>query len=190
MARKMRSFLNLHSVVFLFFGVTFGACIMFLTGTVDSKAAFGFMGIIIGSGISATTSWLASRENRKQHWEMAAIDKRLEVHQEAYALWTQIVAAVHHENIGEVVGKGEEWWKNNCLYLDAESRNAFKNCLFSAMIHGDVLDGPRPRDEETNKMIKENWQILMKPGQTIPAGVALPDLGERELGHEFKTKQR
>ena len=186
MPGKMRSFLNLFTVVYLLFGVALGAGIMFLTGTIDSKAAFGFVGVIIGSLITGATSWLAARENRKQHWAIAAIDKRLEVHQEAYALWTRIVGALNDQNIAEVVSEGEKWWSQNCLYLDAASRQAFKSCLFSALLRKDLLNGPKPRDDETTKMIRKNWHDIMKPGQTLPAGVALPGMGEQELGPEHK----
>ena len=30
-------------------------------------------------------------------------------------------------------------------------------------------------------MIKESWATIMKPGQTLPAGVSLPGLSEQEL---------
>ncbi len=38
-------------------------------------------------------------------------------------------------------------------------------------------------------MIKENWQKIMKPGRTLPAGVALSHLGDRELSFEHISEQ-
>ena len=153
------------------------------------KAEIGFLRVIVGSGISATASWLAAKENRKQQWRIAAIDKRLEVHQPAYALCTRIAAIAWSGNIGEVVIEGEKWRQDNCMYLDATSRNAFKICLFSVMHHGDLLDVPRPRDEETNKKIKENWQKKMKPGRTQPADVTMPHLGIGKGSFEHISEQ-
>ena len=167
------------------------AVLMLLFEMIDSKAAFTLMGIIIGSGISAIVSLLVASENRKQQWELAALDKRLEVHQAAYAMWQRIVSAVYDsDQIGKVVVESKDWWNNNCLYLDAASRRAFRNCLFSASDHKDLLNGPQPRDEETKKMIKENWNTIMKPGETLPAGVALPDLGEQELSLEHTNQSK
>ncbi len=125
-------------------------------------------------------SWLTARENRKQQWALAALEKRLEVHQEAYALWRRIVAEVHEDKNVEVVVEANKWWNNNCLYLDVASRQAFRDCLSFAWNHKDLLL-IKPRDEETKKTIKESWDTIMKPGQTLPAGVGLTDLGEQEL---------
>ena len=96
-------------IVGFFVGAVFAAVIMLCLSMFDMKAGIGFLGVIVGSGISATASWLAAKENRTQQWGMAAIDKRLEVHQAAYALWTRIVATARSGNIGEVVIEGEKW---------------------------------------------------------------------------------
>ena len=165
------------------------AVLMLLFEMFDSKAAFTLIGVIIGSGVSAIVSLLTARENRKQQWELAALDKRLEVHQAAYAMWQRIVSVVYDsDQIGKVVVEAQDWWNNNCLYLDAASRHAFRNCLASALSHKDLLRGPQPRDGETKKMIKESWNTIMKPGETLPAGVALPDLEEQELSFEHKPE--
>ena len=177
---KIRNSISAEHIVSLFVGAVFAAIIIRCLSMSDMKAGIGCLGVIVGSGISATASWLAAKENRTQQWRIAAIDKRLEVHQAAYALCTRITAIARSGNIGEVVIEGEKWRQDNCMYLDATSRNAFKICLFSVMHHGDLLDVPRPRDEETNKKIKENWQKKIKPGRTQPAGVAMPHLGDRE----------
>ena len=169
-------------------GSAVAAVLMLLFEMFDSKPASTLMGIIIGGGISATVSLLVAKENRKQQWELAALDKRLEVHQAAYALWQRIVGAVYDsDQIGKVVVEAQDWWNNNCLYLDITSRQAFRACLLSAGNHKDLLMGLR--DEKSRNMIKDSWDTIMKPGQTLPAGVALPDLGEQELSPEHNLKK-
>ena len=180
MLKKIRPQVNFFGNVSCFiFGMLVAGVIMILLGMVDSKAAVGFLGVIIGSVVTSGTTLLTARETRKQQFALAALDKRLNVHQAAYTLWQRIIADVHHKcRIGEVVNEANDWWNNNCLYLDAVSREDFRACLLSASNHSALLE--EPRDKEIEKMIKENWAIIMKPGQTLPAGVSLPGLGEQE----------
>ena len=148
---------------------------------VDSQLAIGLLGVLLGAGISAATSILVARENRYLQLATAALDKRLAAHQAAYALWWRIVGALHHkEKIGDVVIEAEEWWKNNCLYLDATSRKAFRVCLMLAFNHRDLLEGEGPRSAEATKLAKESWYQILKPGETLVEGVALPSLGKAE----------
>jgi len=155
------------------------AVILAATKFVDSQTAVGLLGVLIGAGISAATSILLAWENRHLQLAMAALDKRLAAHQTAYALWWNIVRAVHQKDkIGHVVIEAEEWWKNNCLYLDAASRQAFRECLMFAINHKDLLQGPRSK--ETTVLVKESWNVIMKPGETLVESVALPSLGKAE----------
>jgi hypothetical protein len=155
------------------------AVLLAATKLVDSQTAVGLLGVLIGAGISAATSILLARENRHLQLATAALDKRLAAHQAAYALWWKIVGAVHRKGkIGDVVIEAEEWWKNNCLYLDGVSRKAFRTCLMFAINHKDLLQGPR--SEEVAKLVKESWKEIMKPGETLVEGVALPSLGKSE----------
>ncbi len=64
-------------------------------------------------------------EKGKHQLRMAALDRRSEAHQEAFALCRKLVSSVHHENIGEVVMECQYWWNKNCLYLGPEAREAF-----------------------------------------------------------------
>lgn len=146
---------------------------------VDSQTFSGLLGVLIGAGISATTSILLARESRHRQLATAALDKRLAAHQAAYTLWRKIVSAVHHkEEIGAVVMEADEWWANNCLYLDAASRRAFRACLMFAINHKGLLQGPR--SHETTRLVEKSWGVIMKPRDTLVEGVALPSLGKAE----------
>ena len=155
------------------------AILLAATKLVDSQTAIGLLGVLIGAGISAATSILLARESRHLQLATAALDKRFAAHQAAYTLWWKLVGAVHHkEKIGAVVIEAEEWWTKNCLYLDAESRKAFRACITFAFVHQDLLQGPRTN--EATKLIKESWHQIMKPGETLVEGVDLPSLGKAE----------
>ena len=152
---------------------------------IDSKVLIGFFGIIIGSGISAATSILIAKTDYRAKLAVAALDKRLDAHQIAYALWDEIVGAVHSsDHISDVVEKAQEFWKNNCLYLDAKSRHAFRDCYFFALNHRELLKGDR--NDETKRLIKESWDTIMLPGTALAEGISLPSLGGDESDYKLK----
>jgi hypothetical protein len=64
---------------------------------------------------------------------MAAIDKRLEVHQKAYSIWVELRSMAHkHDEIGRYVMFCQKWWDDNCLYLAPKARKAFKHAYICA----------------------------------------------------------
>ena len=151
--------------------------ILSLFDFIDSKSVIGFIGVIIGSAVSSITSIAISKQSRKGQLAVASLEKRLEVHQAAYSIWRDLISSVHDdEKLGEILIKAQDWWERHCLYLDPESREAFKACIFSADIHKDLLREPRSKESIAN--IKENWSTIMKPGKTLVEGVYLPSLAE------------
>ena len=144
---------------------------------IDSKLVIGFIGVIIGSAISSITSIVISKESRKGQLAVASLEKRLEAHQTAYSIWRNLIFSVHdEEKLSEISITAQNWWEKHCLYLDPESREAFRASIFSAGIHKDLLR--EPRSKESSKSIKENWATIMKPGKTLVEGVYLPSLAE------------
>ena len=71
----------------VFFVAVIIALLLTLFGTIESKTLVGFFGVIIGSGIAASTSLLVAQENRRGQLAIASLDRRLETHQKAYAIW-------------------------------------------------------------------------------------------------------
>ena len=155
--------------------------------------AVGLLGVLIGSGISAITSWMMTRENikqqqknRKQQLAMAALEKRLEIHQEAFSRWINIFHNIH-DHKGElfnIVVDAQDWYYKNCLYLDDTARNDFWHCLMQAPHYAGLVQSYQQttrqrggiRDKEMEKMVKESWATIRKPGESIPAGVELPSI--------------
>lgn len=118
------------------------------------------------------------RLNREHAMRMAALEKRLEAHQQAYALWRKLVANVHHrDKVGSVVLECQDWWQNRCLYLDPEARQAFYMAYSSAHQHPSLLSVER--SEEAARMVRENWQNIIGAGAIIVRGAALPPLSTR-----------
>lgn len=119
---------------------------------------------------------------------LAALDKRLETHQEAYSLWHQLRLSLHTESkCTELVIKCQDWWRDHCLFLDAEARHAFLAAYHAAARHGDVVAHWRSLPDETEERIlaktavEENRDVLDRAGPIIVQGVELPSLGADEL---------
>lgn len=111
----------------------------------------------------------------QQQLRLAAVDRRLAAHQEAFALWRRLIGAAHSEGVHTLVLECQDWWEKNCLYLGAEARDSFNRAYFAASSHP-VLTQTRVDAEE----VKANWALLMRAGDDIVAGVQLPSLGNRE----------
>lgn len=105
----------------------------------------------------------------------SAIERRLEAHQAAYSYWRRLIGAVHGKDIADVVMECQSWWDRNCLYLDARSREAFREAYQAAFQHKDALS-----DKSNPDLVKENWRVIMAAGPTIVEGAELPSLGELE----------
>lgn len=48
---------------------------------------------------------------------LAAAERRLEAHQQAFTLWRKLVANVHGDQQREVINECYKWWEQNCIYL-------------------------------------------------------------------------
>lgn len=68
--------------------------------------------------LEQTNRLLLQQLDQKHQFKLAALDKRLQAHQEAYTLWWNLRnASPHREQAEEEVLKCQEWWVNNNLYL-------------------------------------------------------------------------
>jgi hypothetical protein len=117
---------------------------------------------------------------------MAALDKRLEIHQRAYVLWRNLVTNTHDgDKIGNITYECQEWWFENCLYLEAEPREAFVDAYKAARRHLELM-GMATLNKITTKALEENYEKIMKAGKAIEEAVALPPI--TGLDKEIITK--
>jgi len=138
------------------------------------EAFIGFLGAILGAGIVTFTHWIISKKDRINQLRLAALEKRLSVHQEAYTLWTELFWNLHNEkDLPNIVMKCQDWWYKNCLYLDPKSRESFK---LSCHLAFDFSSIPR----NNSKLRKDSFKQIRKAGEDIVKGVDLPTIGEYE----------
>lgn len=108
---------------------------------------------------------------------LAAIDRRLQAHQEAFTLWREVVANAYSDEIGKTVLKCQKWWEENCLYLEPEVREAFVQSYSAAHSHR-TLVGSRPAAD----IVSEHWARVTRAGDLIFTAVQLPALSSVEKG--------
>lgn len=113
---------------------------------------------------------LEDHKSRNQ-LRLAAIDRRLQAHQEAYSLWRRCVANAYGDPIelGKVVMQSQHWWNDNCLYLAPAARDAFFHSFMAVNGHKGMVAGGVEA-----ATIRQNWEIVKKAGEVIVQSVALP----------------
>ena len=150
-----------------------------------------FAGVLLGAIIGAAGAIYTTRSiirkdtgqqrlDRKLRLSMAALDKRLAVHQEAFVRWNEIVMVIRGGNIHNKIREAEQWWIENCLYLDSNVNEAFTQFLEEAQYHyyatqvyrSDVDKGADTAESE--RVLKENENKIAKVGHVIFAACELP----------------
>lgn len=151
---------------------------LILAAFIDSKSAIGMIGITIGALISGFFSYFISETNYRKQLRLAALDRRLETHQQAFSLWWDIRSNIFtEEKLSEIIQNATNWWQKNCLFLGPKSRSAFYACLIFAANHADLVKYRTPGSED-KKEIRESWDIIMLPGKTLVEEMALPSLAD------------
>ena len=112
-------------------------------------------------------------QNSLQH---AALEKRLEVHQQAFSLWWELFFSVYSDEVVENVQKCEKFWVENNLYLSESARHAFRAAYSSAKEHSQLVDNLRGKGPESTADVQANFQRIKRAGDEITKSVALPPL--------------
>lgn len=68
----------------------------------------------------------------------AALDRRLQAHQEAFTYW--LALARSHESREGAIRACESWWGANCVYLDPKVRAAFADAYLNAHLRAELLN--------------------------------------------------
>ena len=148
---------------------------------------------LVGAAIGAAASIYATRSiiqkdieqqrlDRKHHLSMAAIDKRLVAHQEAFTLWDEAWRTVHgpQDKISAAIYKARQWWAKNCLYLEPSVNEAFLDFLWALGQHHTLLATQRGLrqngfdDLDARLDVAENWTKIRDVDNVIFAACELP----------------
>jgi hypothetical protein len=103
---------------------------------------------------------------RRHQLSMAALDKRLEAHQEAYYLWRQMMVHATEENNSAFFESCQSWWEKHCLYLSEDAENAFMAALHMARIY----------KQASGALEMKAWARITAAGTVIRKAAQLPAL--------------
>ena len=148
---------------------------------------------LVGASIGAVASIYATRSiiekdikqqrlDRKHRLSMAAIDKRLTVHQEAFTLWNEAWRTVHgpQDKISAAIYKARQWWAKNCLYLEPSVNEAFLDFMWALGQHSTLLATQRGLrqngfdDLDARLEVAVNWNRIRDVDNVIFAACELP----------------
>ncbi|MEQ1773001.1 MAG: hypothetical protein ABL891_04375, partial [Burkholderiales bacterium] len=107
---------------------------------------------------------------------MAALDRRLQAHQEAFTLWRELFGNTHTEEVGKSVLKCQAWWEANCIYLEPKVRQGFVDAYSAAHSHNQLVRGRADAQH-----IQESWARIIKFPDILFEAVQLPPLTEVEV---------
>lgn len=128
--------------------------------------------------ITTTVESIRAELETKKELTLAALDRRLAAHQEAFTLWRTLVLISNKQDNQEActkhVMKCQDWWNQNCLYLDAESRAAFHVSYLAAHSRQNLLKSGNGAD------LRENLERVIAAGEKIVAGAGLPPFSPQE----------
>jgi hypothetical protein len=122
--------------------------------------------------VKSTYNQLLETLKAQHQLRLAAIDKRLQAHQEAFCLWRKINNALGTDLLPEIIKECDDWWGNNSLYLEAEPRKAFLAAWVSAR------DLKWYQDNNEASLVTKCRQDINYAGEAITKAVELPTLNE------------
>jgi hypothetical protein len=143
---------------------------------VGSDAIASLGGVVVGALITVVAQHWNGKLERTHQLRMAAAERRLDAHQQAFALWRKLISNVHNEDeIHKVVAECQDWWNRNCLYLSPDARGKFNLAYVCAASHKEYL-----KDRSNLTLCEKNWSDIVSAGVALVKGVELPTLGESE----------
>lgn len=123
-------------------------------------------------GVEHQYNVLIEEMKSKQQLRMAAIDKRLQTHQDALALWFELLRAGRGDR-AHVADKCYDWWNKNCLYLEPEVRAAFMTACSQPHLEEE-------REKQSPAAIEKWFKETMQFTVVLFNAVQLPSFSQEE----------
>lgn len=120
----------------------------------------------------------------------AALDKRLQAHQDGYALWRKLMRTAPlgkqgREEFNVVNRECNDFWVRNCLYLEPDAREAFDKAHTAAYRHNFLVDS---ESASATEGLLETAKIIEQCGEALIRAVRLPGLLELDAQPKAKGK--
>lgn len=133
----------------------------------------GVIGTVLGVAVSQLTQLSITEQEERAKFRLAALDKRLEVHQKAYTLWQELMSSLYDEDRrSNAIRECETFFKNNCLYIDEKARTPCHSAIYNAILVGQTSHAMNG---------DERAQISTEMGEALhylETAVGLPAIGD------------
>ena len=143
--------------------------------------------LLVGAAIPLISMRFQSKEKRryfelesKDKLKLVAIERRLEAHQQAYAMWYRLIWVIHasRQERAKVITEARNFWTNNCLYLEKNTRKEFDIIIKLVDDYSDKLEmGKRSTDaiqkEKISKDFMGDWERIFELQKLIQKEVEL-----------------
>ena len=114
----------------------------------------------------------------RQTLRFAALDKRLQAHQEAFGLYRRALQVIHQPaELESRIATCLEWYNDNGLYLEPSARTAFWSAYYATLNYRSGLR----REPYDPKGFKEDWTAINSALSSIAEAVGLPPLRDEEV---------
>lgn len=142
---------------------------------------------------------------RQQDWEhqlrLAALDRRLQAHQDAFHFWWRLSGILHGEPVDPDALMGcasefSDWWSKNCLYLSPKVREVCREMVGRVKVLSFIVELPsnpeqavgereagiriRATPEAARRTRDEERARFTEIGKIIVEASALPSLGDEQ----------
>jgi hypothetical protein len=109
---------------------------------------------------------------------LAALERRLDVHQAAYARWWNLHSRMDSAFAHDVAVECQSWWAENNLFLAPAARKAFQDAYLAVSFMAQLKD---LQDAQSVQDWREHRATVMQAGNVIAEAVALPPLQVKDI---------
>jgi len=127
-----------------------------------------------------------TRQEKYDNYKLSAAEKRLDIHQKAYALTFDIQKAAAPEKFDGIFNKMHQWWIENNFYLGQKARKAFRDCYWELLIFQKKTTDPNIVERRMNF----NKTLLPNTRKIITEEIGLNWLGNEENGALMESEKK
>jgi len=131
-------------------------------------------GTLLGVSIGEFRQW----RERRERYQLMTFEKRLEAHQRAFYWCHKLNVVLNRKDpkeIHKIADEAREWWDDNCLFLDQNSRQKMIPLFNFANQYANEIEDPNRFDTHVGHHV---WSYLNESLKAITEGIGAEHLLE------------
>jgi len=160
----------------------------------------GIIGAIIVAIITTIAHWIIAKKDRnvregerKDKFRLAALDRRLDIHQQAYYRWSKMIHMRFRDDSNDYLLDCQDWYYKNCLYLESKSKLEFIICINNVMDYKtnwrmwqEAAQQKLKEKEEYSNVLKSMFHQIRNTGDYLAKGVDLNYETDKEIKEKLQ----